>query len=302
MLKRFTILIIPEGTHHVKRFAMHGLVLPVLMVLALGCLGLTGYWYYQYESIKTALPDIQALQAQTQRQEAQLGAFSQRLATVREQMSKLKQFNMRLRVMANLEKAPENDSFLGVGGPEGSASGPGVRLTGSLRERQLNNMQRDLDQLAVEGESERLVQEQLAKFLNERRSILAATPSIWPTRGWVTSGFGYRISPFTGERHFHAGIDISTRSGSPVVSPAEGIVTFAGFEGAYGRLLAINHGHGLVTRYGHLGDFKASVGQKVKRGQTVATVGSSGRSTGPHLHYEILLSGVPANPRYYILN
>jgi murein DD-endopeptidase MepM/ murein hydrolase activator NlpD len=266
------------------------------------CLGLTGYWYHQYQSIQSALPDIQAMAAQTQRQDAQLSAFSLRLAGLKEQMAKLKSFNQRLRVLANLDKAPQGDPVVGLGGPEGAASGPGVRLSTTARERQISTMQRDLDQVSAEGESERRIQEELAKFLNERRSVLAATPSIWPTRGWVTSGFGYRISPWTGERHFHAGLDITTRSGSPVFSPAEGIVTFAGFEGAYGRLLVINHGHGLVTRYGHLSDFKSEVGQKVKRGQRVASVGSSGRSTGPHLHYEILLSGVPANPRYYILD
>ncbi len=302
MSKKFTILLIPEGTHSVRRFKVHALVLPLVISIMAGALAFSGYWVYQYHSIKTALPDIHALQQQTQHQEAQLSAFSQRLAGVKEQMAKLKAFNQRLRTMANLDKPGGPEPILGVGGPEIASSARGVKLSTTVRERQVNSMQRELEQLAAEGENERMIQEELAKFLNERRSILASTPSIWPTHGWVTSGFGYRVSPWTGERQFHAGLDISTRVGSVVHAPAEGVITFAGSEGAYGRFMVINHGHGLVTRYGHLNDFKVSVGQRIKRGQVVATVGNSGRSTGPHLHYEVLLSGVPANPRYYILD
>jgi len=145
------------------------------------------------------------------------------------------------------------------------------------------------------------VQQQLAKFLKERRSVLAATPSIWPVRGWVTSSFGMRISPFTGRSQFHHGLDISTRTGSNIRAPADGVVTFVGRSGGYGKILVINHGNGLVTRYGHLRSFAVKIGQKVKRDQVIAYVGNSGRSTGPHLHYEVMLAGVPTNPMYYIL-
>lgn len=302
MLKKFTILVIPEGTHSVKRFSLHGLVLPVLLVTVIGCLALSGYWFYQYRSIQNNLPNLQALQTQNQRQEAQINTFARGLASLKEQVTKLKAFNQRLRSLANLDKKGQAEPLAGVGGPEGAVSGPGVRLSSTRGERQINNLQRDMAQLAVETEAEQALQEELAKFLNERRSILASTPSLWPVRGWVTSGFGFRTSPWTGKRHFHSGLDISTRAGTPIVAPADGIVTYADFEGAYGRMLVINHGHGLVTRYGHLHAFKVKVGQKVKRGQVIAQVGSSGRSTGSHLHYEILVAGVPANPRYYIIH
>ncbi len=180
--------------------------------------------------------------------------------------------------------------------------GSGVKLTNTMGERRVMIMRRDLDQMANDAETERSIQKELAKFLQERRSVLASTPSVWPVHGWVTSGYGYRISPFTGKRQFHAGLDISTRTGSPIVSPAAGVVTFAGREGGYGNMLVINHGHGLVTRYGHLSSFAVKLGQKIARGQKVGAVGSTGRSSGPHLHYEVLMSGVPTNPRYYILD
>jgi murein DD-endopeptidase MepM/ murein hydrolase activator NlpD len=177
-----------------------------------------------------------------------------------------------------------------------------VRLSATNAERRLQVLQRDLDRLSAESETERLLQQHLAKFLKDRRSILASTPALWPVRGWVTSGFGTRISPFGKGRKFHAGVDISTRRGTPIIAPAGGVITFAGWEGGYGRMLAINHGQGIVTRYGHLQKFKVKLGQKVERGQAIALVGNTGRSTGPHLHYEVLLSGVPTNPMYYILD
>ncbi|MCB2225189.1 MAG: M23 family metallopeptidase [Desulfarculaceae bacterium] len=204
--------------------------------------------------------------------------------------------------MANLDKPGAQEEIFGVGGREGTTSGAGIRLATTSAERRLQVLQRDLDRLSAASEAERQMQQHLAAFLHERRSILAATPSIWPVRGWVTSGYGRRISPFSKTSQFHAGLDISTRRGTPIVAPAPGVVTFAGREGGFGRMLAINHGHGIVTRYAHLNKIKVKAGQKVARGDAIATVGSTGRSTGPHLHYEVLLSGVPTNPMYYILN
>ncbi len=302
MAKKFTILVIPEGTNRVSRFSLPRIVLPIVLAVLVGVAGMAVYWFQQYHSLRADLPDLRTLQEQTRRQEAQINAFASRLADFKQQMAKLQSFNRRLRVMANLEKPGNPDSVFGMGGPEVHAGGAGIKLTNTLGERRVMAMQRDLDQLAGQAETERSIQRELAKFLQERRSVLASTPSIWPVHGWVTSGFGYRISPFTGKRQFHAGLDISTRPGTPIVAPADGVVTFAGREGGYGKMVVINHGHGLVTRYGHLKSFKVKQGQKVKRGQVIGAVGNTGRSSGPHLHYEVLMSGVPTNPRYYILD
>ncbi len=302
MAKKYTVIVIPEGTNRVKRFSLPRLLLPLVFIMVVGALGMAGYWFHQYQVLRDDLPDLAALKEQTRRQKVQISAFAGRLAAFESQMARLKTFNHRLRVMANLEKPGNPDTFFGVGGPEKHLGGQGVRLTNTAEERRLLAMQRKMDHLASEVEAERQIQEQLAKFLRERRSVLASTPSIWPVRGWVTSGFGYRRSPFTGKRQFHAGLDISTRRGTPIRAPADGVVTFVGREGGYGNMLVINHGHGLVTRYGHLSGFKVKLGQKVKRNQIIATVGNTGRSTGPHLHYEVLMAGVPTNPRYYILD
>ena len=144
--------------------------------------------------------------------------------------------------------------------------------------------------------------EELHALLDDQRSILNSTPSIWPTRGFVSSTFGYRVSPFTSVKKMHEGLDLAAPKGTDVVAPADGVVTFSGVKGAYGNIIVVDHGYGLVTRYGHLSKVLVEPGQQVKRGSSIARVGNTGRSTGDHLHYEVRIDGVPVNPTRYILD
>jgi murein DD-endopeptidase MepM/ murein hydrolase activator NlpD len=132
--------------------------------------------------------------------------------------------------------------------------------------------------------------------VERREELAAATPSIWPTHGWLTGTFGGRSDPFTGEPGYHQGIDISTDKGQPIVAPADGTVESAAYSGDYGNLITLKHRFGLMTRYGHLSAFEVKPGQEVKRGDVIGYVGSTGRSTGAHLHYEILVNGQLINP------
>jgi murein DD-endopeptidase MepM/ murein hydrolase activator NlpD len=127
-----------------------------------------------------------------------------------------------------------------------------------------------------------------------------SAPNLWPVEGPVTGSFGERTDPFNGEGAFHSGVDISANYGQPVIAPADGIVIFADFMGGYGRAIALDHGHGISTRYGHLASFAVTLGQYVHRGDTVGYVGLSGRSTGPHLHYEVRINDTPVNPHKYL--
>ncbi len=132
--------------------------------------------------------------------------------------------------------------------------------------------------------------------VERREKLAAATPSIWPAPGWLTGYFGGRPDPFTGEREFHQGLDISTEKGTPVFATADGTVESASWNGDYGNFIVIQHEFGLTTRYGHLNSYRVSPGDTVKRGDTIGYVGSTGRSTGAHLHYEILANGQLINP------
>ena len=138
--------------------------------------------------------------------------------------------------------------------------------------------------------------------VDKRNQLAAATPSIWPTHGWLSSSMGNRADPLTGERDFHPGLDISADKGDPVYSTADGKVTHAASAGNYGNLVIVEHGYGLETRYGHLSTFKIKLGQQVKRGDLLGLVGSTGRTTGPHLHYEVRANGRILNPLQLLLN
>src|SRR5437899_4059230 len=127
-----------------------------------------------------------------------------------------------------------------------------------------------------------------------------SAPNLWPVEGQVTGSFGERIDPFNGEGAFHSGIDIGSSLGQPVIAPADGMVLFADFMGGYGRAVIVDHGRGITTRYGHLGNFAVAPGQHVQRGDILGYVGLSGRSTGPHLHYEVRINDTPVNPHKYL--
>ena len=138
--------------------------------------------------------------------------------------------------------------------------------------------------------------------VDKRNQLAAATPSIWPTHGWLSSSMGNRSDPFTGERDFHPGLDISADKGDPIYSTADGKVTHAASAGNYGNLVIVDHGYGIETRYGHMSAFKVKVGQAVKRGDLLGLVGSTGRATSSHLHYEVRANGRILNPLQLLLN
>lgn len=127
-----------------------------------------------------------------------------------------------------------------------------------------------------------------------------SAPNLWPVEGQVTGSFGERIDPFNGEGAFHSGVDIGSSYGHPIVAPADGVVTVTDTMGGYGKTIMIDHGNGISTRYGHLSGFAVTAGQKVQRGDVIGYVGESGRSTGPHLHYEVRINDTPVNPYKYL--
>ncbi len=141
----------------------------------------------------------------------------------------------------------------------------------------------------------------LITALYDQRDFLNSLPTLRPTNGWYTSGFGIRNSPFTGKPSMHEGLDMANHVGSPIVVPATGVVTYAGQRPGYGNLVTIDHGHGIQTQYGHIAKLYVKVGDKVKRGHKIAAVGNTGRSTGPHVHYEVRVNGIPVDPYYFIL-
>ncbi len=171
-----------------------------------------------------------------------------------------------------------------------NTGGPYTRLPGNF------------DSLNLQGAtiSEHLLEVERAMVDQELK--LSSTPTIAPVIGLITDGFGSRMDPFTGRRAHHNGLDLSARRGTPVMAPADGVVVFAGRKGGMGRMIRISHGFGYQTVYGHLDSIDVESGQDIRRGEQIALVGNSGRSTGPHLHYEVIKDGRAVNPLYYILD
>ena len=244
---------------------------------------------------------ISSQQSEIKSQRRQIQQFAEEITTLKQKLVDLNNFENKIRIIANIEKKNEQDGLFGIGGsiPEDIvAQIPLSKKHNSL----MREMHEQINQLDLATVNQNNGFESLFKYIKEQQNILASTPAIRPATGWTTSRFGYRISPFTGRREFHKGFDIANRKGTPIIATANGTVTFTGKKGSYGNIVVIDHGHGMVTRYGHTDKILVKRGDKVKRGDSIALVGNTGRSTGPHVHYEVHLNGIPVNPEKYILN
>jgi murein DD-endopeptidase MepM/ murein hydrolase activator NlpD len=308
MAKHYTVLFIDDKGNPVretlvsKRFIR---VVSFFILMLLSVIGVGGYHYLQLHDavadrgILISKLDEQAAQVESQRKQIQ--TFAQDINSLKSSLMSLNDFEQKIRIMANLEYKPEQSSLFAIGGSLPDDLDPDISLKQD-HDRLMRQMHDHMEQV----EQATTVQENsfstLLKSLESKRNLLAATPSLRPTVGWISSNFGYRVSPFTGRREFHKGLDIATRKGTPIIAPADGVVTFAGKKWLMGNMVTLDHGYGMLTRYGHVSKMLKKKGDRVKRGEVIALVGNTGRSTGPHLHYEVRLNGVPVNPIKYILD
>lgn len=298
--KKSTLLWIPDDPQGIKQLRIPRLLPGLLLVLLVAAGLLTGYLLHDYIRIKPKMSLLSRLEKENRQQKKQFEHLVQRLSSLAGKINKLSEFDKKLKVMVNLETGEEGTEE-GLGGSDPALTDPRQFLKMSHQDM-VRSMHRSLDSLDADILMGEETKQELLKFLESQKTLLASTPSIWPTKGWMSSGFGYRISPFTGQKELHKGIDISTRMNAPVVAPADGIAAKIYYDRGYGRTLVLKHGYGIRTRFAHLSKVLVKKGQYVKRGETVALAGNSGRSTGPHLHYEVHLNGVAVNPRRYILN
>ncbi|MDX2495334.1 MAG: M23 family metallopeptidase [Desulfuromusa sp.] len=285
MAKRFSVIFIPEGNSKVRRVRIRSGVVKSALCGCFVVAGLFAFFAYSYFNITVDRDELQRLRVTTSQQRQTLQHLVVDLGEVHQQMDSLAETEARVRQLADLEAVPEGIPVAIGGLPE----------VGSVEA--VDEIQRQINKLQVAIELRRQSQENVRNLLNDQVSISRATPKGWPTKGWLTSYFGMRKSPFTGRRVMHEGLDIAANTGTPIVATADGIVARVKYSPGYGKMLIIDHGYGYRTIFGHNSKILVKAGQQIKRGDLIAKVGNTGQSTGSHLHYELRLNGVPIDPR-----
>lgn len=297
----FNVLIFGQKSSKTRHLRIHKKTFKIGLYLLSFALLLTIFFLCDYIQVRKKTFELSQLRQQTQEQKSKIHFFASKIEDLEKQLSRLKDFDKRIRIIANLEKSQETTLTMGLGGP--SPSDIREKLKAEKDDMGLaQQMRTDIERLESQATSQEESLFELEKLLQSKKDMLVHTPSVWPVHGWVTSGFGFRTNPFTGLTQMHEGLDIANRIGTPVIASADGIVSDTGRDTSHGIVVVISHGFGINSRYNHLSKILVKAGQRVKRGDRIAEVGTTGMSTGPHLHYEVRVNGIPVNPLRYIVN
>jgi murein DD-endopeptidase MepM/ murein hydrolase activator NlpD len=307
-----------------KSIVKHGLIFGLMVLLIQG--GIITHYVYQWSQ----LSELGEIKQELNTSRAKTSNFSTEVDGMKKRMLVLETLNRKLQTMFGLEADEIQGLPSGLPGQGGeevpyeelpydglheetsaeqnfsiekTRLAPVVSKSGSTMDRRITEIKAGLDWLAQQTEMENKILEELSAVAQKKADQWASIPSIWPVKGAITSRFGPRVSPFTGKKALHAGIDIGAPSGTEVRSPASGKVVVAAYDGRMGKFIRIDHGYGIETTYGHLSKIHVKYGDKVHRGDLVGHVGSTGKfSTGPHLHYQVAVNDTVVDPIHYILD
>lgn len=295
----YTVLIVPQKKSSVRKISASSNAVRVLIVAALIVSMSFLYVFYEYLSARRDDSELYYLRKLSVAQREQIEKIVSKIGDFEKKLESLKEYDHQIRSMADMvhKDRPGKGPYRGVGGP---STAHDASVSPGNDAALMGRISKSMDQLIEEASNQEKSYKEIVDFLEKRKSILARTPSIWPVEGWVTSRFGVRHSPFSGRKEFHGAIDIAARSGKEVVSPADGIVFDVEHRSDWGNAVSIDHGNGITTAYAHLLRSRVKKGMSVRRGDVIGYVGSTGRSTGPHLHYVVQINGVPVNPRKYL--
>jgi murein DD-endopeptidase MepM/ murein hydrolase activator NlpD len=316
-MKKWTIMVIPDGMRATRQLSV-----PYVLVRAALGLGLVGFCclgfftldYIQLRSLRGSFSKV-THENEGMRGEARI--LMQNLEEVKHSLRKVQDYSAKLSELTSLQvKKVSKETGIGpLTQEEFKSSQANVDPTGAASQTanyvplglNMDNLsfRPVFDRLAGIGSDANqhaLELQHLLSNLSQQKSLLSSIPSFAPVDGWITSNYGKRVSPFTGEQGIHWGIDIAASVGSPIVAPADGVVIFSGAKEGFGNFIMIAHGYGVVSRYGHNSQNMVQAGQRVNRGDQIATVGMTGRTTGPHLHYEVWVNGKTENPKKFILD
>lgn len=307
MREKLTLLIYNEGGTFVRLKLLSEKFIKISSVIGVFCIFLFGFVIIDYAFLKYAsyhsrnlTTEVRSLKADLKDRNEQIEAFYTKIDALQLKLIKLNQLEQEIRSYTGLHNGSQDTGDYGIGGLLSGEPEPQA-CTEDVYNKFLENMDQNVDLLDRKMGDQSEEFQILWETLKEIKAIQQVTPSMRPLEGgWISSKFGFRQSPFSDKHEFHSGVDIAAHKGTPVMATANGTVTFSGYKGTYGKVVFINHGFGIMTRYGHLSCCHVKEGQKVKRGDVIGEVGSTGRSTGPHLHYEVRLNDIPVNGEKYM--
>ena len=319
--KKYTVLVFSQQASRVKRFIFSPLTLKIGAAVLTLLLVVSAYLFYDYITYQKNIFDLRELRNELNSRQAEIQSFLEKISLLEEQLTRLKlveeQVKKDLKEVQELKNEKKVKKLTPLPGvpqktSENKQDLPPHQKALLLRQDEVSILERErpklvsrlymeLMDLSKEAFQRERTLKDLKEFLEAQKSVLLSIPSLWPVYGRITSSFGeVRFSPSSGGTRPHMGIDISAPTGTPIVAPADGVVLSAGREAEYGLLICVDHGHGFTTMYGHLKEIRVKPGDRVKTGQLLGTVGTTGNTTGPHLHYEVRIHGRPANPFSYL--
>jgi murein DD-endopeptidase MepM/ murein hydrolase activator NlpD len=286
----YTLIVVPHAKARFRKIQIPVRLAKWASGVLAACAIVVAAIVVDYLWIRSEVYELRRLRTENASLSEKTRVYEQNVGRLQARVSGLQKLVDKLGVMAGAEPAAAEPSG-GVGGlTQADTQAPMFEPALAVR-----SMEGALSNLADRSAK-------LEAFYADRSLLLASTPSVWPVRGYLSSSFGNRLDPFTGQRDFHTGIDISTPIGTKVHAPADGVVVHCAEKGGYGKSIIINHGYGMVTRYGHLDGYNVKPGQRVRRGDVIGFVGNTGRSAAPHLHYEVWISDKAQNPIHFILD
>ncbi|MDD4599730.1 hypothetical protein SDC9_04235 [bioreactor metagenome] len=297
--REYTLMVVPHNGQAVRSIKIPiraikitAVVLGVFLVVA------AGFGVKYNTVIATAMSEkaeLQTLRQANGEQYKQIEQLTQVTTVLQSDMDRLNTLDAEIRRLVNAEEQPET-SRAGTIRPPGVYTGQG----GPLGQPSLSELITYVEQLQQQAKVREESLNHLREALEERNARMSATPSLWPSSGDVTSRFGWRSSPWGGGSDWHPGIDIANDAGTPIMATGAGRVVHSGWYTGYGKMVKIDHGNGIVTIYAHNSENIVSEGQYVKKGETIAYMGNTGWSTGPHVHYEIRVNGTAVNPAKFL--
>jgi murein DD-endopeptidase MepM/ murein hydrolase activator NlpD len=295
--KFYSIIVVPHSKKSFRRVTISEKTIKILMGISAALLIALVTFLVDYFSMSITRQKYKNLRQEVAKQNETLAAYENSIKQLKTTVDNFESYAKKLNVMAGL-KSREVIKEVGVGG--GSSNGEELTMSPPSAPQQNLSFSKiqDLSSKASDIESNLTT---LVNFFENQSAKLATTPTIWPTVGWPSSGFGWRIDPFTGKQTFHFGIDIATSFGNPVVATADGIVVELKNDKISGKSIVLSHGGGVTTQYLHLSKFLVRAAQKVKRGDAIGLVGKTGKALGPHVHYEVRINDKAVNPYDYIL-